>query len=68
MSAAADLLGLGPSLVLAQHPDDLLLAEATPLSPVFFFRRRACLISMEFSVRANFNNQTDERRAHWIDP
>src|SRR5208282_2903236 len=27
---AAHFLGLGPGLVLAQHPDDLLLAEATP--------------------------------------
>src|SRR5271157_5591904 len=27
---AAHFLGLCPGLVLAQHPDDLLLAEATP--------------------------------------
>src|SRR5271167_2439538 len=27
---AAHFLGLRPGLVLAQHPDDLLLAEATP--------------------------------------
>src|SRR5450759_4079015 len=37
---SADLLGLRPRIVLAQHPDDLLLAEAAPFHRPSPFSRR----------------------------